>query len=111
MSRFKRRRRATVRAPDPLGDRLDHARRGGRPSDTTIDWQAFFYDEDGVRGISLRAMVGAGLYARMDHAVRALRASGLGFCTVRCENPSGTGRPIEDHIMTLQEAQFFAGLL
>ena len=49
------------------------------------------YDDGQVRGISLQAMVDAGLYARMDHAVRALESSELGFSPVRGET-HGNGR-------------------
>ena len=73
---------------------------------TTIDWKSFVYEDDDVRGISLRAMVDAGLYARMDHAVRALERSGLKRSPVRRTFASGqTGT---DYVLALADAQFFA---
>lgn len=73
---------------------------------TTIDWQAFVYDDGAVRGVSLRAMVEAGLYEQMAHAVRALRASGFPSSPVR--ETLGSGQKGTDHILTLLDAQRFA---
>jgi hypothetical protein len=73
---------------------------------TTIDWRRFAYDDGDVRGISLRAMVEAGLYARMDHAVRALRAAGLPSSPVRGTHTHG--QEVADYILTLLDAQRFA---
>ena len=72
----------------------------------TIDWTTFVYEGDEVRGISLRAMVEAGLYEQMGHAVRALRRANLSFSPVQ-EESSG-GRPSTDYVLTLQDAKRFA---
>lgn len=72
---------------------------------TTISWESFVVEVDGVRGVSLRALVSAGLFEQMPHAVRALKASGAGFTPVREE--SRGGRPQEDYLMGLREAQRF----
>lgn len=72
----------------------------------TIDWTAFLYEGDEARGISLRAMVEAGLYEQMGHAVRALRRANLSFSPVQ-EESSG-GRPSTDYVLTLQDAKRFA---
>lgn len=42
------------------------------PQSTQIDWQAFVVEHEGRRGISLRAMVEAGLYARYEDARNAV---------------------------------------
>ena len=73
---------------------------------TIIDWKQFWYDDGEVKGISLRAMVGAGLYGRMDHAVRALENSGLEFSPVKGKTPGG-GRPSRDCILSLYNAKVF----
>lgn len=75
----------------------------------TIEWEHFAYRGEDASGISLRAMVDAGLYARMDHAVRALEASDLQFSPVQGEIAhDGRGRPGTDYILALPDAQFFA---
>ena len=76
------------------------------PYTTRIDWRAFAYRGRDASGISLRAMVDAGLYAHMRDAVRALRDSGLHFCAV--QRKSSGGRPEEDCVLSLRDAQLFA---
>jgi transcriptional regulator with XRE-family HTH domain len=75
------------------------------PYATTIDWEAFVVEVEGKRGISLRELVKAGLFEQMPHAVRALKASGATFTPVR-EDSRG-GRPQEDYLMSLRDAQRF----
>ena len=74
----------------------------------TIDWQSFVYDEGGVKGISLRALVEAGLYARMDAALRTLKSSGLDYEHVELAAPQNGGTARQDAILTLRDAQRFA---
>lgn len=76
------------------------------PYRTRIDWRSFAYRGCDASGISLRAMVDAGLYAHMRDATRALRDSGLHFCAV--QRKSSGGRPEEDCVLTLRDAQMFA---
>lgn len=68
------------------------------PYTTTIDWQAFVVEVDGHRGVSLRELVKAGLYASYQMALAAAQAAGLrGF---QCEIKNSTrGRPGADLIM------------
>jgi hypothetical protein len=68
------------------------------PYTTTIDWQAFVVEVDGNRGVSLRELVKAGLYASYQMALAAAQAAGLrGF---QCEIKNSTrGRPGADLIM------------
>lgn len=76
------------------------------PYATQIDWRAFVVEHDGVRGVSLRALVEAGLYEQMSHAVRALESSGINFCPVQDESTGG--RPSTDRIIPdLADAQMF----
>jgi hypothetical protein len=75
---------------------------------TTIEWKNFAYRGEDASGISLRAMVEAGLYARMDHAVRALEASSLKHKQVSLASPQNGGHARQDYILALPDAQFFA---
>src|SRR5690606_38782604 len=71
-----------------------------------VDWQAFVVEHDGVRGISLRKLVDAGLYSQYSHAVRALNSSG--FDVTEAKDKSSGGRPPTEHIITnLNDAQRF----
>lgn len=74
---------------------------------TTIDWQAFVFDDGHRRGISLRAMVEAGLYEQMHGAVQALRASELRFSHVHVSG-HGPGQSAIDYVLPLRDAQLFA---
>lgn len=74
----------------------------------TIEWERFAYRGEDASGISLRAMVEAGLYARMDHAVRALEASSLKHKQVSLACPQNGGHARQDYILALPDAQFFA---
>lgn len=85
---------------------VKHAERVERVGYTTIDWRAFAYDDGEVRGISMRSMVEAGLYARMEVAVRTLHTSGLNFHTIQRESTGG--RPSADYILSLADARRFA---
>ena len=75
------------------------------PYTTRIDWRAFAYRGRDASGISLRAMVDAGLYSAMHKAVEAL---GEDFSPVRVKTPSTGGRPGDDYVLTLRDAQLFA---
>lgn len=76
------------------------------PYTTTIDWEGFVVEVDGVRGVSLRALVEVGhLFEQMPQAVRALKGSGADFTAVRLA--SRGGRPQEDYLMSLRDAQRF----
>ena len=77
------------------------------PYTTTIDWQSWAVDRDGQRGISLRAMVNAGLYSHYRDAVAALRAHGLAFAEIAAEGEHA-GRIPSDHLLTLKDAQRLA---
>lgn len=70
-----------------------------------IDWRAFAYRGRDASGISLRAMVDAGLYSAMHKAVEAL---GEDFSPIRVKTPSTGGRPGDDYVLTLRDAQRFA---
>lgn len=71
---------------------------------TRITWEQFAVEG----GVSLRALVDAGLYARYSDALKALKASGCGFAVVSSKPGAQGGRPREDHILTsLSEAQAF----
>jgi transcriptional regulator with XRE-family HTH domain len=76
------------------------------PYTTTIDWQRFAYTGAGASGISLRAMVDAGLYASMHKAVEALRRESFASTPVRVTFDSGQRG--EDHILSLRDAQRLA---
>jgi hypothetical protein len=73
---------------------------------TTIEWEHFAYRGEDATGISLRAMVDAGLYAEMRYAVDALARADIISTVVTAE--SASGRPREDHILSLKDAQRFA---
>lgn len=75
------------------------------PYTTRIDWRSFAYRGRDASGISLRAMVDAGLYSAMHKAVEAL---GEGFSPIRVKTPSTGGRPGDDYVFTLRDAQRFA---
>lgn len=72
----------------------------------TIEWERFAYRGEDASGISLRAMVDAGLYAEMRYAVDALARADIISTVVTAE--SASGRPREDHILSLKDAQRFA---
>lgn len=72
----------------------------------TIEWERFAYRGEDASGISLRAMVDAGLYAEMRYAVDALARADIISAVVTAE--SASGRPREDHILSLKDAQRFA---
>jgi transcriptional regulator with XRE-family HTH domain len=74
---------------------------------TTISWESFVVEVDGKRGVSLRALVAAGLFSRLDHGVDALTRAGVQFSRVRGGTSAQGGRPQEDHLMGLREAQRF----
>lgn len=78
------------------------------PYATTIDWRAFVVDVDGQRGVSLRALVQAGLYSRYEDALSAAQKAGVMGFSAHPKNPNG-GRPGHDLIITdLRSAQKFA---
>ena len=75
---------------------------------TTIDWTQFVVEVDGMRGLSLRALVDiGGLYSHMHHAVSALKGSGLNFAEFAAKLSEGAGRPSTDYLLTLRDAQRF----
>jgi transcriptional regulator with XRE-family HTH domain len=64
---------------------------------TTINWESFVVELDGVRGISLRELVErGGLYSKIEHAVRALLRSGLDFYS--SEVKVAMGRPRKEYL-------------
>lgn len=77
------------------------------PYRTRIDWRGFAYRGRDASGISLRAMVDAGLYAHMRGAVDALKRSGTNYAVISAE-PDGAGAPRRDCILSLRDAQMFA---
>lgn len=83
-------------APAP---RIEVARQppAADPYATTIDWEGFVVELDGVRGISLRELVErGGLYSKIEHAVRALLRSGLDFYS--SEVKVAMGRPRKEYL-------------
>jgi transcriptional regulator with XRE-family HTH domain len=97
-------------APTAPAPRPEPAAAAAAPSPdtyTTIDWESFVVELDGVRGVSLRALVAAGLFSRLDHGVDALTRAGVQFSRVRGGTSAQGGRPQEDHLMGLREAQRF----
>jgi transcriptional regulator with XRE-family HTH domain len=69
------------------------------PYKVTIDWEAFVVEVDGQRGVSLRELVKAGLYARYEDAAAAARAMDLEGFTAHPKNPNG-GRPGQDFLIS-----------
>jgi transcriptional regulator with XRE-family HTH domain len=77
------------------------------PYKVTIDWEGFVVEVEGKRGISLRELVKAGLYAQYRDAELALRAAGVEGSCVERKNPDG-GRPGQDVLISsLRDAQLF----
>lgn len=74
----------------------------------TIQWERFVYDDGQVRGISLRAMVEAGLYAKYHHAERAALEIGMEMLPIQVKSPFQNGPPERDLILSLRDAQKFA---
>ena len=68
------------------------------PYTTTIDWQAFVVEVDGNRGVSLRELVKAGLYARYEDAASAACNAGMEVFTVHPKN-AARGRPGQDMLI------------
>ena len=77
------------------------------PYTTTIDWQRWAVEVDGVRGISLRAMVEAGLYTHYRDAVAALRGHGIQSAEISASSARSGPAP-SDHLLTLKDAQRLA---
>lgn len=69
------------------------------PYTTTIDWQAFVVEVDGKRGVSLRELVKAGLYARYEDAASAACGAGMEVFTVHPKN-AARGRPGQDMLIS-----------
>lgn len=81
------------------------------PQAVTIDWQSLVIEYQGTRGVSLRHLVGLGLYANYRNAREALDRAEVGFLRASAKtyhiNPEG-GRPSEDTIITdLRLVQMF----
>lgn len=77
------------------------------PYTTQIDWEGFVVEVDGVRGISLRELVKAGLYARYEDAAHALASCGAEVFAAHPKN-AARGRPGQDMlILDWRQAQKF----
>lgn len=78
------------------------------PYTTQIDWRAFVVEVEGKRGVSLRELVKAGLYASYQMGLAAAQASGLVGFQCEIKNPAG-GRPAQDLIIAdVRAVQKFA---
>lgn len=89
---------STIAPTMPLEESTSEA-----PEAQTIEWRQFWSDEH--NGISLRAMVEAGLYSRYEEAVRALKTYEIAFSAH--QRKSTGGRPSMEHILTFNDAQRF----
>lgn len=65
---------------------------------TTISWESFVVEVDGKRGVSLRELVKAGLYARYEDAASAACNAGMEVFTVHPKN-AARGRPGQDMLI------------
>lgn len=80
------------------------------PQTITIDWQALVGEHQGIRGVSLRHLVGLGLYATYRDASLALeRDLSIFEATSKITLAAdGAGRPGSDYIITsLKDVQMF----
>ena len=73
-----------------------------------IPWETFAYNQGGIRGISLRALVAASLYAHIETAVaalsRLLEGQEISRPSIVPHGPQGV-----DHILTLEDAMYLCG--